>query len=125
MILRLPSTQSSMNMKLRVCSPSPQISISWLPEICASATLRQIAAGAFSRPPVHVPCGPYTLWYRAIRVVSPKSSVKCRHIRSLNSFSHPYPSSGSAGYASLSRSGSMSGANCLSAAYTQADEEKK
>ena len=40
-----------MYMKLRVCSPSPQISISSLPASCACATLRQIAAGAFSRPP--------------------------------------------------------------------------
>ena len=53
-----PCTQSSMYMKLRVCSPSPQISISWLPEIEASAILRQTAAGAFSRPPVQVPSGP-------------------------------------------------------------------
>ena len=43
--------QSSIYMKLRVCSPSPQISISCRPESFASATLRQIAAGAFSRPP--------------------------------------------------------------------------
>ena len=47
-----------MYMKLRVCSPSPQTSISWWPESFASATLRQIAAGAFSRPPVQLPCGP-------------------------------------------------------------------
>ena len=39
-------------MKLRVCSPSPQISILWPPESFASITLRQIAAGAFSRPAV-------------------------------------------------------------------------
>ena len=51
-----------MNMKLRVCSPSPQMSISWRPVSTAVATLREIAAGAFSRPPSHVPCGPYTLW---------------------------------------------------------------
>ena len=31
-------------------------------------TLRQIAAGAFSRPPSQVPCGPYTLWNRATLV---------------------------------------------------------
>ena len=47
-----------MYMKLRVCSPSPQISISCLPESLASATLRQIAAGAFSRPPSKVPMRP-------------------------------------------------------------------
>ena len=47
-----------MYMKLRVCSPSPQTSISWSPESLASAILRQIAAGAFSRPPSNVPCGP-------------------------------------------------------------------
>ena len=40
-----------MYMKLRVCSPSPQISISLSPPSCAAITLRQIAAGAFSRPP--------------------------------------------------------------------------
>jgi hypothetical protein len=57
--LRALSTQSSMNMKLRVCSPSPQISISrvW-PDSFAWATLRQMAAGAFSRPPSKVPSGP-------------------------------------------------------------------
>ena len=54
----MPRTQSSMYMKLRVCSPSPQISISCSPVIAASAILRQIAAGAFSRPPFQVPCGP-------------------------------------------------------------------
>ena len=43
-------------MKLRVCSPSPQIST--LVPGGASATLRQTAAGAFSRPPRHVPNGP-------------------------------------------------------------------
>ena len=47
----VPSMQSSMYMKLRVCSPSPQISISCLPASLAAITLRQIAAGAFSRPP--------------------------------------------------------------------------
>ena len=35
-------------------------------------TLRQIAAGAFSRPPSQVPYGPYTLWKRATRVVEPE-----------------------------------------------------
>jgi hypothetical protein len=40
-----------MYMNERVCSPSPQISISCLPESLAAMTLRQIAAGAFSRPP--------------------------------------------------------------------------
>ena len=47
----VPSVQSSMYMNERVCSPSPQISISCLPESLAAITLRQIAAGAFSRPP--------------------------------------------------------------------------
>ena len=47
-----------MYMKLRVCLPSPQISISCLPVSLASMTLRQMAAGAFSRPPSQVPCGP-------------------------------------------------------------------
>lgn len=40
----VPYRQSSMYMKLRVCSPSPHTSISCLPETCACATLRQIAA---------------------------------------------------------------------------------
>ena len=40
-----------MYMNERVCLPSPQISISCLPESLASMTLRQMAAGAFSRPP--------------------------------------------------------------------------
>ena len=47
----MPSTQSSMYVKLRVCLPSPQISISLVPPSTAAATLRQMAAGAFSRPP--------------------------------------------------------------------------
>lgn len=50
----------------RVCCPSPQISIS-SPSL-ASATFRQMAAGAFSLPPVHVPSGPKMLWYRATEV---------------------------------------------------------
>ena len=54
----MPFMQSSMYMKLRVCSPVPQISISCLPVTLASITLRQIAAGAFSRPPYQVPHGP-------------------------------------------------------------------
>ena len=49
---------SSMYVKLRVCSPSPQISIAPVPSSCASITLRQTAAGAFSRPPAYVPYGP-------------------------------------------------------------------
>ena len=57
-IIWLPPTQSSTYMKLRVCSPSPQIGMVCSPVIAAVATLRQIAAGAFSRPPVQVPCGP-------------------------------------------------------------------
>src|SRR5438477_287486 len=43
-------------------------------------------------------------------------------MRSLNSFSHPYPSSGIAGYASSSLRGSTSGRVCFPAAYTHADE---
>ena len=58
MIIWTPSTQSSTYMKLRVWKPSPQISISSEPPRTASATLRQIAAGAFSRPPRKVPNGP-------------------------------------------------------------------
>ena len=48
----VPLRQSSMYMKVRVWWPSPQISISCLPERLAWMTLRQMAAGAFSRPPV-------------------------------------------------------------------------
>jgi hypothetical protein len=48
---RMPSTQSSMKVKERVCLPSPHISTSSL----AVMALRQKAAGAFSRPPFHVP----------------------------------------------------------------------
>jgi len=44
--------------KLRVCVPSPQISIECRPESRASSALRQMAAGAFSRPPNQVPYGP-------------------------------------------------------------------
>lgn len=51
---RMPSTQSSMYVKDRVCWPSPHISIS--SELVS--TFRQNAAGAFSRPPFHVPYGP-------------------------------------------------------------------
>ena len=47
-----------MYMKLRVCWPLPQMLISCLPETLAWMTLRQMAAGAFSRPPSHVPYGP-------------------------------------------------------------------
>ena len=57
----------------RLLAVAPDLDLA-LPGISASATLRQIAAGAFSRPPSKVPCGPYTLWYRATRVSSPKSS---------------------------------------------------
>ena len=39
-------------------------------KLLAMATLRQIAAGAFSRPPSHVPSGPKMLWKRTIRVSS-------------------------------------------------------
>jgi hypothetical protein len=45
---RMPSTQSSMKVKERVCLPSPHISNS----VVAVSALRQNAAGAFSRPPV-------------------------------------------------------------------------
>ena len=58
MILSMPTRQSSMYMKLRVCVPSPQMSIVPLFVATASITLRLIAAGAFSRPPSHVPYGP-------------------------------------------------------------------
>lgn len=42
-----PSTQSSININERVCSPSPHISKSFVEQ----TALRQNAAGAFSRPP--------------------------------------------------------------------------
>jgi hypothetical protein len=51
-----------MYMKERVWFPSPQISMLGSFRYLAWITLRQMAAGAFSRPPSHVPCGPYTLW---------------------------------------------------------------
>ena len=44
--------------KLRVGVPSPQMAISCCPLSLAAITLRQMAAGAFSRPPSHVPQGP-------------------------------------------------------------------
>jgi hypothetical protein len=50
----IPSTQSSMYVNDRVWRPSPHISTS----VVAVAALRQNAAGAFSRPPFHVPNGP-------------------------------------------------------------------
>src|SRR5450756_485923 len=50
MSLSMPSVQSSMWQKDLVCSPSPQISISGLSLSFAIATLRHMAAGAFSRP---------------------------------------------------------------------------
>jgi len=46
--------QSLMKQNDRVCSPSPQISTSYLPASFAIATFRQIAAEAFSRPPSQV-----------------------------------------------------------------------
>src|SRR5438876_11128622 len=55
-----PSRHSSIYKNDRVWLPSPQISIS--PRFGASATLRQMAAGAFSRPSLHVPSGPKILW---------------------------------------------------------------
>ncbi len=55
MIMSMPLTQSSMYMKLRVWSPSPQMSMRMSPVSLASITLRQMAAGAFSRPPSQVP----------------------------------------------------------------------
>jgi hypothetical protein len=44
----------------------PQISMSGLSVNLATATLRQIAAGAFTRPPRHVPRGPKLLWKRTM-----------------------------------------------------------
>jgi len=39
---------------------APDFDLMLAGDLC-KATLRQTAAGAFSRPPSHVPCGPYTL----------------------------------------------------------------
>src|SRR5215831_8921076 len=66
----MPFRQSSIYMKLRVCSPEPQISISCLPVSLASITFRQIAAGAFSRPPSQVPHGPHVVESRHARIKS-------------------------------------------------------
>src|SRR5206468_2581377 len=52
----MPSTMSSTYVYERIAVPSPHTSI--VPPSVASATLRQMAAGAFSRPPVQVPSGP-------------------------------------------------------------------
>ena len=88
-IWSMPFVQSSMNMKLRVWVPSPQMVISPEPLSLASMTLRQRAAGAFSRPPSHVPNGPYTLWKRAMKVGRPRSAVYSWQNISESSFSHP------------------------------------
>ena len=50
--------QSSTYVNERVWAPSPQISMVRSPVASAWATLRQIAAGAFSRPPSQAPLGP-------------------------------------------------------------------
>ena len=89
MILSMPKVQSSIYMKLRVCVPLPQISILWRPLSLASMTFRQMAAGAFSRPPSHVPHGPYTLWKRAMNVFSPRSCQYSWQNISDMSFSQP------------------------------------
>ena len=59
-ILRVASMHSSMNRKERVCRPSPHTSMV-PPSSGRRATLRQIAAGAFSFPPSQVPSGPKIL----------------------------------------------------------------
>eukprot|EP01018_Ginkgo_biloba_P021930 Gb_08345 [translate_table: standard] len=52
--LNTPSTHSSMNVKDLVCFPSPHIS-----NLSVDVNVfLQKAAGAFSRPPFHVPNGP-------------------------------------------------------------------
>jgi hypothetical protein len=89
MIQSIPITQSSMYMKLRVWVPSPQTTISCFPDSLASMTLRQIAAGAFSRPPSHVPQGPYTLWKRAMWVSRWRSAQYSWQNISDMSFSQP------------------------------------
>ena len=58
MIMSMPFTQSSIYMKLRVWWPSPQMLMVCLPASMAAMTFRQMAAGAFSRPPSQVPQGP-------------------------------------------------------------------
>ena len=50
------STRSSTYTKVRMVLPPPNTSM--VPPSAASATLRAIAAGAFSRPPRQVPKGP-------------------------------------------------------------------
>jgi hypothetical protein len=47
-----------------------------------TTAFRQKAAGTFSLPPFHVPRGPYTLWYLAIRVLIGKSLAYARAISS-------------------------------------------
>ena len=54
-----------------------------------AVTFRQIAAGAFSRPPVQVPSGPKTLCRRTMRVAMPPSAACAWQSCSLTSFSHP------------------------------------
>ena len=78
-----------MYMKLRVWWPLPQISISCLPLSFASITLRQIAAGAFSRPPSHVPLGAVDVVEAGDAGVQAEVFWKWRHMRSLKSFSQP------------------------------------
>ena len=91
----MPSTQSSTSIKDRVCRPSPHISnVS-----SEQSVLRQNAAGAFSRPPCHVPKGPYTLWNRAMYVLLLKSLPYASTSSSVTSFSRPYVSCGLAGHA--------------------------
>ena len=87
---RVPLTQSSTNMNERVCSPSPQISIECRP--LASATLRQMAAGAFSRPPSrcrvgHTRCGSARRGWSGRS--PPGSGDTCARRRASPSRSHP------------------------------------
>ena len=114
-----------MYMKLLVCWPSPQISIVPLSLSIASTTFRQIAAGAFSRPPSQVPCGPYTLWKRAMKVLRLRSAQYSWQNISEMSFSQPYPRSAMAGYASDSFSARTAESCWSKMLYAQAEEEKK
>ena len=86
-----------MKRKDRVWRPSPQISIASPCE--RGRTLRQIAAGAFSRPPIPLP-----LWTEHVvdsvrhgRLIPLIPTRAAKYSRSLNSFSQPYSLSGIGG----------------------------
>ena len=57
--------------RARLLAVAPDLDLVVRPVSFAVAILRQSAAGAFSRPPSHVPSGPKMLWKRTMRVSSP------------------------------------------------------